>query len=62
MTEQEYIDATNLAKVRAALAIVREILPGSSGVTQVQQGVITGILCEWSDHLFRNVSIDPEGP
>lgn len=27
MTEQEYIDATNLAKVRAAKQIFRDILP-----------------------------------
>lgn len=27
MTEQEYIDATNLAKVRAAISILRDYLP-----------------------------------
>ena len=29
MTEREYIDATNLAKVRAAKNIVRDVLPMS---------------------------------
>lgn len=29
MTEQEYIDATNLAKVRAALSILRDVLPST---------------------------------
>lgn len=29
MTEREYIDATNLAKIRAAKAILRDVLPMS---------------------------------
>jgi translation initiation factor 2B subunit (eIF-2B alpha/beta/delta family) len=31
MTQQEFIDATNLAKVRSALAVLREIITQDKG-------------------------------
>ena len=58
MTEREYIDATNLAKVRAAKAILRDVLPMGAW----QEGLLKdsfGPLCSLEDRLTRDVRVHP---
>lgn len=61
MTEAEYIAATNLAKVRIAISVVSEILPGFDGVTTDEgQQIILGELYKWQDDLTAIVKSDEE--
>jgi hypothetical protein len=62
MTEQEYIAATNLAKVRMAIHVVRDILPGFDGVTTDEsQSKIMQALCDWQEGLQVVVKCVPNG-
>lgn len=61
MTEREYIDATNLAKVRAAKAILRDVLPMGSW----EAGLLADSfapLVSLEDRLSKAASIDPVLP
>lgn len=52
MTEREYIDATDLAKVRSAIAVLRQILPENSTViTRPEYGEVMPVLYHWQDQL-----------
>lgn len=56
MTEQEYIDATNLAKVRCALAVLREIiLLDGSTVPPGEHGLVMRTVCDWKERLTEKV-------
>lgn len=50
MSEQQYIDATNLAKLRILLNIARDVLP-MRVEEQSKQVVIRAVLCEWITYL-----------
>lgn len=50
MSEQQYIDATNLAKLRILLNIARDVLP-MRVEEQSKQVVIRAVLCEWIAYL-----------
>lgn len=59
MTEREYIDATNLAKIRAAKAILLDVLP----MTAWEEGALCdarGPLCRFEDLLTRAVKTKEE--
>lgn len=57
MTEQEYIAATNLTKIRAAAAVLRDIIPGFDGVvTDETIGPIRSGLAELQERLNKKVS------
>ena len=62
MTEQEYIIATNLAKARAALLIVNDILPGDKwGVDHESWRAVSGALREWMEQTDALIEIDQIG-
>lgn len=59
VTEQEYIDATNLAKLRTAKTIVWDCLPMRED-EQVLSGEILQALRKWIEKLEPIVSPDPQ--
>lgn len=61
MTEQEYIDATNLAKLRTAYTILHDCLAMREEERTMQRDVRTA-LRKWMNHLEPIVAIDPEKP
>jgi len=61
MTEREYIDATNLAKIRAAKLILHDVHPMGSTQMDLLQAAF-GPLCRFEDRLTRVVVIDPIAP
>jgi hypothetical protein len=61
MTEKEYIDATNLTKLRAADRLVRDCLPTSRGEKSAIAAIIDAIEL-WSDVLNKKVELDSSDP
>jgi hypothetical protein len=61
MTEKEYIDATNLTKLRSAELLVRDCLPTSPGERSAIGGIIHSINL-WSDVLNERVKVDSSDP
>lgn len=60
MTETEYIAATNLAKIRCALASLRDVMPDIDGVvTQVEMSMVTCLLHDLSDKLHERIKTQP---
>ncbi len=57
MTEREYIDATNLAKIRAARSIVRDVLPMTSEDEKDQESALLA-MAKIEDRLARAVQTD----
>ena len=58
MTEQEYIDATDLQKLKSAILILRDITPPNSKVLPSDKfGVVVETLQEWRDELYKQVEI-----
>jgi hypothetical protein len=56
MTEQEYIDATDLAKVVAVIKILGEITPSNSSVIPVQQyRDVMATVKRWEMDLFTKI-------
>lgn len=54
MTEQEYIDATNLAKLRSTKNVLRDVLPMTPAEeTLFRKAMIA--LTEWEDELTKKV-------
>lgn len=52
MTEQEYIDATDLAKLRIADTIIRDVLPANSSVVDKESHrTVCRIIQQWTDRL-----------
>lgn len=60
MNEQEYIDATNLAKLRTAMTIVRDCLPMRDDEKEFEQE-IRQALARWIDKLEKIVSASDSG-
>lgn len=62
MTESEYIEASNLARLRAALSILNDVLPGYGPVTQKKFTLIYRPLSNLVDECFAEIktSEDPE--
>lgn len=58
MTEQQYIDATNLAKLRIMLSILRDTL-AIRGEEEHVQTAIMRLLRQWTDYLEPIVSRMP---
>jgi hypothetical protein len=52
MTESEYIEASNLARLRAAMSILRDCIPGYGPVTQENFTAIYRPLSELVDECF----------
>lgn len=59
MTEQEYIDATNLAKIRTAKVILHDCLAMNDKEAGWQREAMYA-LTKWEAHLDSIVVIDPE--
>lgn len=55
MTEQEYINATNLAKIRAAKAVLRDLFP-SGPLTEKDLDSILGAAIRIEDKLAKAVT------
>lgn len=55
MTEQEYIDATNLAKLRIAMTVIRDCLPMRDDEKQFEQQ-IRQTLARWISKLEEIIS------
>lgn len=60
MNEQEYIDATNLAKLRTAATIVRDCLPMRDDEKELEQKILQAI-ARWVGELERIVSPSDSG-
>jgi hypothetical protein len=59
MTEREYIDATNLAKVRCALACLREIINlDVSTIPPSEHGLVMRTVCDWEERLTEKVKTE----
>lgn len=59
MTEQEYIDATNLAKLRTAMTIARDTLPMRPEEEPFQKEIQMA-LAKWVNYLEPIVARDSE--
>lgn len=64
MTEEEYIIATDLAKVRIARSAISDVMPLSNGV--IQEGEwrhVMQILGKWADALYgkAHLTIEEDG-
>jgi len=57
MTEREYIDATNLAKIRAAKAILRDLMP-MCGLDENQLSAAINSLDKWEQRLNKAVKTE----
>lgn len=60
MTEAEYIEATNLAKIRIAASAFADVLPGYGPVTQEKKTAIYAPLAQLLDECFA--AIDTSEP
>jgi len=59
MTENEYIIATNLAKIRAARDLVKDITPGKHlGIHPESWRAVSGALTEWMEQTDALIEID----
>lgn len=58
MTEREYIDATNLAKIRAANTIIRDTLPMSDSDTADERAALQALRA-WEARLELVVRCSP---
>jgi hypothetical protein len=56
MTEQEYIEATNLAKVRIAYDAVRTVIPNHGAVTKERHSEIERLLARLLDDCFAETN------
>lgn len=59
MTEGEYIEATNLAKIRVAVDVLRDVRPGYGPVTKERKHQIYASLSDLLDECFA--AIDTSG-
>lgn len=58
MTEEDYIKATNRAKVTAALGILRDVLPGDDyGISQEEFTAFMAPLHEAEERLFKSYEL-----
>lgn len=56
MKEKDYINATNLAKVRAAKTIVRDLVPGDPGISEEEYSHVLRCLGAWEARFEREIS------
>lgn len=59
MTEREYIDATNLAKIRACRSILRDCLPDEGQQTKWDETAMAALYA-WEQQLTRRVKPEPD--
>ena len=55
MTEAEYVQATNLAKVRVAVDALHDVLPGYGPISQERLTAIYGPLADLLDECFNSI-------
>ena len=61
MTEQDYLKATNRAKVSAAIMILRDVLPSTEyGISFAEYDSIMGLLGDAQIKLFASYELDIE--
>ena len=59
MTEQEYIDATDLAKVRNMKTILLDITQANSSVIiPADYATVYRIISKWEDDLVKNLIVE----
>lgn len=59
MTEQEYIDSTDLAKLRLIKSILQEIAPENSSIIDKKSYIdIYETIVIWSDELREKINIE----
>lgn len=60
MTNSEYIDATNLAKVRIAFQVIQTVRPtiGDAALSESEYQNVVRILSSWMDRLENAVIAD----
>lgn len=56
MKESDYINATNLAKVRMAREIIRDVLPDGTHLTNEEQRFLMRATDAWQARLERAIS------
>lgn len=54
MTEREYIDATNLAKIKAARRIIDDLVP-TEAIDQLDADAAVLAMSKWEDRLTEKV-------
>jgi hypothetical protein len=59
MTEREYLNATNLAKVRAAMSVLSVAMADTAEQQRLYAAAMTA-LCAWTDILETVVKTTPE--
>jgi hypothetical protein len=58
MTEQEYIDTTDLSKVRDVIKILSEITPTiSSCIDPLSMDIVREELYQWTEQLSKKIKI-----
>lgn len=61
MREEDYIMATNKAKIEAALNVLGDVLPGDDyGITKMELGKLKKPVCDALIRFYKAISIDPE--
>ena len=58
MTEQEYLDAGDLVRVRTAINILKDILPSCSDIDSADYYDVVQILSKLEKTLYNNIKID----
>ena len=61
MTEQEYINVSDLTKITGAINVLREIVPDNSEI--IENKKLVGIICklsEWQSKLFESINIEQD--
>lgn len=59
MTEQEYINATDLQKIRAAKNLLIEVFPINSTIIDLHEmSDIIVILSRWEEGLYKKIKIN----
>jgi len=58
MKEKEYINVSDLARIRAINAIIRLIIPKNSSVIKIRDyNKVTSLLYEWEDQISRAIKV-----
>lgn len=58
MTEQEYIDATDIEKVRSAKEALQRIVPANSSVVNpIDYDTVMKIIYAWEHKLYKTIKI-----
>lgn len=57
MTEKEYINLTNLSKIRTILTLVRDLFPDETVIKKEEIAKIEGALMDWRDSLQKKIKV-----